>query len=177
MATTGTETRQNGRWRRMRDERGQAMAELALVMPVLLLVVIGILEFGRVFNYWIDTTHLANETARWAAVDRVPGTGSPATRARDYVCSQAQTIEERSGMQVRLQYDSNLDGTWETSGGTLEQGDPVRVQVRRAFNVLPFLGVGTITFQGSSAMRVERLAGSNGTAPSTYAGFDWSTCP
>lgn len=166
------------RGRPLRSERGQAMAELALVLPLLLMVLIGILEFGRIFNYWIDTTHLANETARWAVVDRVPGTGAAATRARDYVCSQAQTVEEKTGLQVRLEIDSDLDGTYEdTPIATLDQGDPVRVQVRRAFTVMPFLNLGTITFQGSSAMRIERLGGANGTAPATYGALAWSTCP
>ena len=30
------------------------------------------LAFGRVFFYWIEANHLANETARWAIVDRNP---------------------------------------------------------------------------------------------------------
>jgi Flp pilus assembly protein TadG len=154
------------------------MAELALVMPILLLALIGILEFGRLFNYWIDTTHLANETARWVVVDRVPGTGAASTRVRDYICSQAQTAEERSGMEVRFRVDSNLDNTFETTAAaTINQGDPVMIEVRRAFSVVPFLNTGTITFTGKSTMRIERLGGSNGTAPSTYGFFDWSTCP
>ena len=55
------------------DESGVALIEFALVLPLLLLVLCGIFEFGRIYNYWIDETHLANEAARWAAVDRNPG--------------------------------------------------------------------------------------------------------
>ena len=30
------------------------------------------MSFGRVMFYWIETNHLANETVRWAVVDRNP---------------------------------------------------------------------------------------------------------
>ena len=48
------------------------MTEFALVLPVFMLIVAGLLAFGRVLFYWIEANHLANETARWAAVDRRP---------------------------------------------------------------------------------------------------------
>ncbi len=48
------------------------MTEFALIIPVFLLVVAGLLGFGRVFFYWIETNHDASETARWAVVDRNP---------------------------------------------------------------------------------------------------------
>ena len=56
----------------LRRSEGQAMAEFALIAPVFLLFVAGLLAFGRIFFYWIDANHLANETARWAAVDQNP---------------------------------------------------------------------------------------------------------
>ena len=56
----------------LRREDGVAMTEFALILPVFLLLVAGILSFGRVFFYWIQANHMANETARWAAVDRNP---------------------------------------------------------------------------------------------------------
>ena len=68
-------------WRR---QEGAALVEFALVLPLLLLLLLGMLEFGRVFNYWIDETHLANAAARWAAVDRTPteapGSATPSRR-------------------------------------------------------------------------------------------------
>ena len=56
----------------LRRDDGVAMTEFALVVPVLLLLVAGMLGFGRVLFYWISANHLANETARWAVVDRAP---------------------------------------------------------------------------------------------------------
>ena len=56
----------------LRREDGVAMTEFALIVPVFLLIVAGLLAFGRVFFYWIEANHLASETARWAVVDRNP---------------------------------------------------------------------------------------------------------
>lgn len=51
-----------------RGERGQATVELALVVPVLLLILFGIMEFGRIFSSYLIVTNAAREGARWAAV-------------------------------------------------------------------------------------------------------------
>src|SRR5437660_292654 len=48
---------------RLSDARGVALAELALVLPLLLVLLLGMLDFGKAFNDWIDETHLANEGA------------------------------------------------------------------------------------------------------------------
>ena len=69
-----------------RREDGVAMAEFALILPVFLMIVVGLLGFGRVFFYWIQANHVASETARWAIVDRNPyapsGASLPARAAR-----------------------------------------------------------------------------------------------
>ena len=55
-----------------RREDGVAMTEFALILPIFMVIVAGLLGFGRVFFYWIQANHVANETARWAIVDRNP---------------------------------------------------------------------------------------------------------
>lgn len=50
--------------RRLRDQRGAAAVEFALVLPILLLLVFGIIEFGFIFNRWITVTHAAREGVR-----------------------------------------------------------------------------------------------------------------
>ena len=61
----------------IRDESGTALVEFAFVLPLLLVLVLGIADFGRAFNYWIDSTHLANVAARYAAVNKNPGAPTP----------------------------------------------------------------------------------------------------
>src|SRR5205823_14445951 len=49
---------------------------LALVMPLLLVLLLGMLDFGKAFNEWMTQTHLANEGARLAAVNYCPSPSS-----------------------------------------------------------------------------------------------------
>ena len=60
---------------RLRDEEGVAMTEFALILPVFVLIIAGLLSFGRVLYYWIEANHVASETARWAIVDQNPFPG------------------------------------------------------------------------------------------------------
>ena len=55
-----------GRFRR--DDRGQALVEFALIMPFLLLLLIGVVEFGRGWNMHQVLTDAAREGARKAVI-------------------------------------------------------------------------------------------------------------
>jgi Flp pilus assembly protein TadG len=66
--------RRAARWLRMerasrcRDDRGAAAVEFALVMPILILLLFGIIEFARVWNVKQVLTDAAREGARIAVV-------------------------------------------------------------------------------------------------------------
>ena len=53
-------------------ERGQALVEFALIVPLFLVLVIGMVQFGVGLNYWLDLNRLANQGARWAVVNCNP---------------------------------------------------------------------------------------------------------
>ena len=52
-----------------KSEKGASAVELALILPILILLIFGIVEFGIAFNNYITITHAAREGARLAAVD------------------------------------------------------------------------------------------------------------
>ena len=52
------------------NQRGQTMTEFALVMPILLFLLLGIIQFGIVFNNYLDLTDATRAGARKAAVSR-----------------------------------------------------------------------------------------------------------
>lgn len=52
-----------------RNERGAAAVEFALVVPILLLLLIGIMNFGFVFAQQISLNNAARQAARYAVVD------------------------------------------------------------------------------------------------------------
>ena len=157
-------TRAGALRRLAREERGVAIAELALVLPVVLLILLGILDFGKALNYWIDQTHLANEGARWAVVNRNP---SSTGTLQAYIKNQADTTQLRNGATVTIQA-CDADGS-----GSIGTGDPVQVRVTYDYNWLPFIGssIGavTTTLTGSSVMRLEQK-------PTNYT-LDSTTCP
>jgi Flp pilus assembly protein TadG len=137
-------------------DSGSAMIEFALVLPLLLLLVMGIVDFGRALNYWIYETHLANEAARFAAVGRNPGNDSGGLTLQEWTRAQAVTTELRDdlGMQVCLDFPKGP-----------QVGEPVEVKVSATFNWLPFLadppaflggtGLTDVDLSGSSTMRLE----------------------
>jgi Flp pilus assembly protein TadG len=65
--------------RRLGGERGTALIETAITLPLLLLVAVGIFEFGRAFQTWQVLTNAAREGARLAAM---PGSSDTAVKAR-----------------------------------------------------------------------------------------------
>ena len=52
----------------VKRERGQALAEFALVLPLILFFIAGIIEFGRAWNIKQAVTDAAREGARYAVV-------------------------------------------------------------------------------------------------------------
>ncbi len=54
-------------------DRGAAAVEFALLLPVLLLIVFGIIDFGRALNAQISLTQAAREGARLAALGQSAG--------------------------------------------------------------------------------------------------------
>lgn len=87
-----------------RGERGQALLELAMVLPVLLLLLFGITEFGQVLGSYLSIQHGAREGVRLAVtgasdqavVDRVKETATLVDSTRLTV-----TISPSEGLRYR----------------------------------------------------------------------------
>jgi len=52
----------------VKNERGQALLETAMTLPLLLLVSVSIFEFGRAYQTWQVLTNAAREGARVAVL-------------------------------------------------------------------------------------------------------------
>lgn len=141
--------------KRLGSEEGVALVEFALVLPILALLLFAMIDFGKAFNYWIDETHLANEGARWAVVDRNPGGGS----LQQYLVDQATTDELRNGGTASVANPAEVCISFPS--GTSNVGDPVLVTVSATYNWLPIIGnrigVTQTTITGSSHMRLEAV--------------------
>jgi Flp pilus assembly protein TadG len=153
-------------------ESGQALVEFALVLPILLLVLFAMLDFGKLFNYWQDATHISAEGARYAAVNRKPDPSDTASLQLQLL-GQADTPELRSGDLANGTASASVPAGAQVCisfpNGTSNAGDPVRVTITFAYNWLSFLtsdiGAGLPTSQtvtSSSTMRLEAT-------PTTYS--------
>jgi Flp pilus assembly protein TadG len=58
-------------FRRAADQRGVALVEAAITLPLLLLVSVSIFEFGRAYQHWQVLTNAAREGARVAVLPDV----------------------------------------------------------------------------------------------------------
>jgi Flp pilus assembly protein TadG len=54
----------------IQNQKGQAFVEFAIVLPILLLLVFGIIQFGILFNNYLTLTDAVRAGARQAAVSR-----------------------------------------------------------------------------------------------------------
>lgn len=142
--------------RKLRGERGAALAEFALVAPLLFLLLFGMLDFGKAFNYWIDGQHLSNEGARWAVVNKNPGAGSGTLQ--EFIQQQADTAELRNGGTTSVGTPMEVCISFPNGANV---GEPVHVTASFTYNWLPFLGdeigVFQTTVTGSSTMRLEAM--------------------
>ena len=68
----------------IRSQRGAALLETAMTLPLVLLITVGIVEFGRAYQTWQVLTNAAREGARVAVL---PGTDDTAVqdRVEDYL--------------------------------------------------------------------------------------------
>ncbi|HVL96036.1 MAG TPA: TadE/TadG family type IV pilus assembly protein [Solirubrobacteraceae bacterium] len=138
-----------------RCERGAALVEFALVLPLLMMLLLGIASFGFAFNYWIDATHLANQAARFAAVDRNPG---PGATLQETVLGHGITAEFREGGSDRVPEGAQVCISYPNGEAV---GEPVHVEVAVTYHWIPFLGdklgVASSTISATADMRIEAV--------------------
>lgn len=133
------------------DERGVALVEFALILPVLVLLVFGVLDFGRAINYWLDANHLANEGARWVVVNK--NLGEP---LNTFLRKQADTKELRNGGTDSVPSPIQFTVCY-PEGAAINNRVVVKATVE--YNWLPVLGLdrASSTLTGSATMRLEQI--------------------
>ena len=143
--------------RRSRREAGQAVVELALVLPLLLLLLLGIVQFGSVFRDYIALTDATRVGARQASVSR--SIQPPANREPTIVtkvhsagvnldpAKMTITVELRDPAGT-VQTPNSADTSWQPSGD-------VTVRATYPFKISLF---GQVIFTGTLKSRTtERI--------------------
>ena len=111
------------RARRRSRAEGQSLVEFALVLTPLFLIMLGIVQFGFIFNAYITITNATREAAREASI-----------HVYDRTLTEAQNDAARNA-KIRTTFQGSLNllsptspqftttGTWTQSGDTYTNGD------------------------------------------------------
>lgn len=150
-------------------QRGQGIVEFALVIPFLLLVLVGIIEFGFFFFVYSSVNSAAREAARFGAGAGPSAIGVPYYQYCQGIRDAAKRVGVYSGLtdgQVAIGYDSgpgtNQDWTLCLPGTVASSwnpavGDRVVVRVSVAYDpIVSMLGFPPIQVQALSARTIVR---------------------
>lgn len=126
--------------------RGQSMVEFALVLPILLILLLGILDFGRAVAAYNAVSNGARSGARVAIVDQDPA------------AIQAAVESEAIGLDnVTVAFDGDFD----PDPRCPRIGCLIEVTVSTQYQpATPLIGniVGSFTVQSTSRMPIERTS-------------------
>ena len=147
--------------RGLRDRAGQALAEMVLVTPILLLLVFGIIEFGLAFRTHQIATNSAREGARVAVLPSTTDLETVRNVVRDRMSSAGLVTTEPEPLSITLRCDGEEDVVCNGSG----QEWDVEVRYCQRFFVLgpivnavadnPCSTFGTVQLRTVSTMRNE----------------------
>ncbi len=129
-----------------RKERGQAMVEFALLLPIFLAVLFLIIDFGVGINRWVIVTSSTREGARIGAV------GASAPDIAEKVASSSNGLLDPTDVTVSYSGDGN---------GVVERGESVVVESDYEYGLITplraFLSIAfdSISFHSCTDMRLE----------------------
>ncbi|MGH9342957.1 MAG: TadE/TadG family type IV pilus assembly protein [Terriglobia bacterium] len=119
----------------LRDDAGGAIAEFAVILPVLMLVLMGIFTFGAAMNNYVDLTEAVNTGARIVAISRGQTT-DPCAVAASAIYNSAPTLSQ-SNFTFSFAFDGSpfsgascsSSSTTTGAAGDLVQGTSATVTV------------------------------------------------
>jgi Flp pilus assembly protein TadG len=143
-------------WRWLRRDDGSAVVEFALVSPLVIMLVFGIIEFGIAYNQQIELRSAAREGGRLAAVDNGCGNAVSCPNAstqRDNLIAATRTkaagLADSSSMKVSVSYTGTTVGT-----------DTVTVCLNYTMHSVTLLyqqWLNNVVISGKAVMRLEQV--------------------
>lgn len=147
------------------SSEGVALVEFALVVPVLILLLVGILDTGRAINAYVTISNASREGAHYAALNP---TAAPSAVRSSAVLPHAQQLDAGS-VSVAITYGGGVTSagcpvvstTPPPATSPLPTTIPVRVDVTypwsaATFFIGQFFGGGSRTFCASSTVDTVR---------------------
>jgi uncharacterized protein (UPF0333 family) len=152
---------------RLRDQSGQALVEFAIILPIVLLILLGVVDFGLAFNSQNDEANLANTAIRLADVNLCQqcNLADGNRQIVKYIAKQADTKQlANNGMTICFFNPSNPAST-----AAIPAGQPLEVKLSSTFKWLHYAGlpVGTTQIVAKVTGRLEQPF--NASPSDTYA--------
>ena len=123
---------------RARQERGAAAVELAVVLPLLILVILGLIDFGRLFFAQIGLASASREGARAASV------GMPTASVTSIAQASAPKAAQLAGL------DTSVLGVAVTPCSPSVTGENATVTVTATFRWITPIGLVQVFNPGST---------------------------
>jgi PKD repeat protein len=163
-----------GERRVRRCASGQSLVEFALVLPVMLLVLLVAIDFGRLFFSWIQVNNAAREGAAYGAAYPTDASGIT-THASQETNAQAQAGESPLTVLVSCANQVGNSIPCSAAAGGAGTGNTLTVTVRETFafltpGITTILG-GNLTIGAAATATVLGAAASASSAPSDECPF------
>ncbi|WP_129689929.1 TadE/TadG family type IV pilus assembly protein [Gottfriedia acidiceleris] len=123
----------------MRSEKGQSLVEFALILPLLAMLLLGMLDFGRIFHAYLALDHAGREAARAASI------------GKDDATIKSVAVNDASSIKLTTDKIS-------ISPSTRSSGSNVTITISYPVDFLtPVIGqiVGKLDLKSTTVMRVE----------------------
>src|SRR5579863_1906670 len=159
---------------RLLAHEGQSLVEFAMVLPLILLIVFGVVDFGQAYNYKNQETSIANQAARYAEVNACPVPDNTSPTPPCTVSIPTAVAKDSGSSELQSGSNSNLgiappgitisfclpNGSAGTVGSQLE------TNVTSSYRWMPFLQLGNVAIGATVISRIEQAPDS--THPSAY---------
>ena len=126
----------------LNNQKGQALVEFALVFPILLLLVMGILQFGMMLNSYLSIENASREGARAGIV------GSSDSEIRNTIISTSPSLDP-----------NKLTVTITPAEANRKSGNTLTVKVTYNYNltvpIISSLFNNVVPLNGQTSMRIE----------------------
>jgi Flp pilus assembly protein TadG len=128
--------------RLLKNQKGQALVEFAVILPLLLLLIMGIIEFGMMLNSYLTVRNVSREGARAGIV------GSTNAEIENTIISTSPNLEE-----------SKLTINITPAEGSRKSGDTLTVQLTYKYElIVPIISSllgNEIDLKAQTSMRIE----------------------
>jgi Flp pilus assembly protein TadG len=131
--------------KKLRTEKGAAAVEFALVVPILLLLLLGIVEFGRIYNAQMQLTAASRDGARVMSINGIP--------SQAVADAKAATIASAGALHPDISSDQIAVSVSPSSTGVCAPGSTATVTVTYPIQFLSGLFGSSLTLTGKGVMQ------------------------